>query len=270
MARQTARRQQPLWFSILLIVVGLGWWYFEHRSGGPVTGSGECGDKFAHGRPVANTAEPTTFLCRAGYAVLHDDARKVPLYSAEHLSGRELARDVPRSNDFRPDPDLKEGQRAELTDYARSGYSRGHMTPAADAADAQEMSQTFYLSNMVPQNQVMNEGIWAGLENATRACASNLGELYVITGPVFSGQPQTVGRDHVAVPDQIFKIAYDAKSGQYRAFVIPNRALPRRSDFAPYEKSLAEVEQLTGLKFFPQAQVDARARGSLCGQAYGG
>lgn len=269
MARQTARRQQPIWVFILLILIGLAWWYFE-RPHGPVTTSGECGDKFAYGRPVASTANQTTFLCRAGYAVLHDDARKVPLYSAEHLKGHELARNVARSNDFRPDPDLPPDARAELNDYARSGYSRGHMTPAADAADEQEMHQTFYLSNMVPQNQVMNEGIWAGLESATRACAKKLGELYVITGPVFTGQPQTVGPDRVAVPDQIYKIAFDEKSGQYRAFVIPNRALPRRSDFAPYEKSITDVEKLTGLNFFPQATFDEGVKGSLCPETYGG
>ena len=42
--------------------------------------------------------------------------------------------------------------RASNTDYLGSGWSRGHMAAAANHAhDQQEMDETFYLSNIVPQ-----------------------------------------------------------------------------------------------------------------------
>ena len=267
--RRPAARQQPIWVFILLIALGLAWWYFTQRGGGPVSTGGACGEMFAYGQPQASTGDRTTFLCRLGYATLHDDARKVPLYSAEHLVARDLAREVSRTDDFAPDPDLPSGERAELADYAGSGYDRGHLAPAADATDSREMHQSFYLSNMVPQNKVMNEQIWAGLENATRACAKRVGELYVISGPVFTGPARTVGRSRVEVPDALYKIALDARSGEFRAFLMPNVALRRTTNYARYEVSIADIERRSGLNFFPQGKLPEDQRGQLCEGSYG-
>ena len=48
--------------------------------------------------------------------------------------------------------------RASNIDYLGSGWSRGHMAAAANHAhDQQEMNETFYLSNIVPQ--VLNNNI---------------------------------------------------------------------------------------------------------------
>jgi endonuclease G len=69
-------------------------------------------------------------LCRAGYALSHDADHKVPDWVAYHLTIKKMKGTFPRSNDYRPDPDIEPGQRAELKDYKRSGYDRGHMAPA--------------------------------------------------------------------------------------------------------------------------------------------
>ncbi len=271
MSRSRRSPRQPLWLVIVVLVLGvLGWLFEQQRGRPPASTGGACGEMFAFGQPQPRTGERTTFLCRLGYATLHDDVRKVPLYSAEHLVARDLARSVTRTDDFQPDPDLPGGQRAELNDYAGSGYDRGHMAPAADATDTREMHQSFYLSNMVPQNRVMNEQIWAGLEAATRACAKRSGELFVITGPIFEGRARTVGPDRVEVPDALFKIALDARSGAYRAFLMPNAALRRTTNFSRYEVSIAEIERRSGLNFFPQGQLAEAQRGSLCADAFGG
>jgi endonuclease G len=53
---------------------------------------------------------------------------------------------------FREDPEIPIMFRALLKDYSRSGFDRGHQTPAADATFTQQaMDETFLLTNMAPQ-----------------------------------------------------------------------------------------------------------------------
>lgn len=53
---------------------------------------------------------------------------------------------------YQVDPEVPVEYRASNTDYLGSGWSRGHMAAAANHAhDQQEMDETFYLSNIVPQ-----------------------------------------------------------------------------------------------------------------------
>lgn len=265
------RRSSWLWL-VLLVGLALLGRLLAPGGGNAFRSEGECGDKFAFGRPtVTGEGENATLLCRAGYAALHDPDLKVSLYAAEHLTERDADGSVPRNDDFRPDPDLPEGARAELSDYRGSGFDRGHLAPAADFSDdPQEMQESFLLSNMVPQNGPMNEGIWAGLESATRACSRSAREIYVLTGPVFTGgRARTVGRNNIAVPGALYKIVLDPRSGDFRAYLMPNRALRRTSNFAPYAVPIGDIERQTGLTFFPNGSVNKSSLGSLCADAFG-
>lgn len=124
-----------------------------------------------------------TLLCRKGYLLAHDPSRKTPIWVAEHLTHDKAGASLARTNNFQPDPDLEEGERAELSDYKGSGYDRGHMAPAGDMRwDQQAMVESFYLSNMVPQvGRGMNQGIWKDLEEKVRQWALNRGEVYIYT-----------------------------------------------------------------------------------------
>lgn len=87
-----------------------------------------------------------TLLCRTGYLLAHDPERKAPIWVAERLTHDKATATLARTNDFQPDPDLEEGERAELSDYKGSGYDRGHMAPAGDMRwDRQSMSEIFFL-----------------------------------------------------------------------------------------------------------------------------
>jgi endonuclease G, mitochondrial len=191
-------------------------------------------------------------LCRKGYLLSHDPARKTPVWVVEHLTRGKAKGTVKRSNDFQADADLDPGKRAELADYRGSGYDRGHMAPAADMAwDDQAMSESFYLSNMVPQAGVgMNRGIWAELEKKVRDWALERGELYVYSGPIYDGsEAKTIGSNHVAVPGFLFKVVLDPKLKEAIAVIMPNRKL-RTEDMQNYLVSVREVEKQTGLHFF--------------------
>lgn len=85
-----------------------------------------------------------TLLCRKGYLLAYDKDRKTPLWVAEHLTYERAEASLARTNNFQPDPDLEEGERAELTDYRKSNYDRGHMAPAGDMRwDLQAMTESF-------------------------------------------------------------------------------------------------------------------------------
>ena len=128
-----------------------------------------------------------TILVKEFYVACHDPERKVPEWVTYRLTREDLALDViERTDDFRPDPDLAPGERAELVDYRSSGYDRGHLAPAADFKRSREaMSSTFLLSNMAPQRPNLNRGIWARLEDQVRQLVQSHGRVWVFTGALY-------------------------------------------------------------------------------------
>jgi len=191
-------------------------------------------------------------LCRKGYLLAHDPVRKTPVWVAEHLTRDKATKAVQRSGEFRADGNLEKGKRAELSDYRGSGYDRGHMAPAADMAwDEQAMSESFYLSNMVPQAGVgMNRGIWMELEKRVRDWVLERGELFVYSGPIYlASDTETIGSNKVAVPGHLYKIVLDPHLKEAIALIMPNHKL-RTEDLPTYLVSVREIERETGLHFF--------------------
>jgi endonuclease G len=203
--------------------------------------------QLAHG-----DSQPTTPLCRIAYTVLHDNTKKVPLYSAELLLIENIPVKIKRVNAFKADPDLAPEDRADLADYDHR-YDRGHMTPFEDARKSSAAAlQTFYLSNMVPQNLHLNRGLWRRLENKTRSWAKHSkAGVFVITGPIFANSPvKTIG-EGVAVPTHIYKVVIDRFSNQGIGFIIPNAEPVAGAELRSYAVTIAKVQDATGLIFTP-------------------
>jgi len=103
------------------------------------------------------------------FITCHDNSKRIPQWVSYHLNAVLLAGSTKRSDDFRPDSELPEGERAELADYAGSGYDRGHMAPAAAFKRSEAaMSEAFKLSNMAPQTPSLNRVMWRLLEEDVR------------------------------------------------------------------------------------------------------
>ena len=172
-----------------------------------------------------------------------------------------LAKTAARKDDFREDPEVPAQHRATLSDYTGQGFDRGHMAPAADMTfDAKAMSESFFLTNMMPQVPGNNRGIWKYLEENTRYWAQTKGEVYVITGTLFDAQPKMMNK--VAIPSQIYKIVIDPKSGKQIAYLFPNEKLdPKLID--NYAVSVASIETKTGINFSPKLSNNAAEKAVL-------
>jgi len=117
------------------------------------------------------------------------------------------------------------------------------------AWDAQAMKESFYLSNMVPQNPNMNRQIWARLEEKIHHWSIDRGELYAYTGPIYAGEEvDVIGNDEVAVPTHIYKVIFDPQKVEAIAFIMPNEPL-NISDMSNYIVTVRDVEEQTGLDF---------------------
>lgn len=220
----------------------------------------DCPQNFVDGVPPVLTnprlAPQTVPLCFRAYAVLHSGLTRTPLWSAERLTRARIraARQVARVNDFHPEPRLPPEQRAELEDYARSGYDRGHMSPSGDMPDADSQQESFSLANMVPQAPALNRGLWEGIESAVRRLATRDGTVYVVTGPIFQGSSLKALNGRVLVPTGIYKAIYDARRRQAGAYVVRNT---NDSEWQPV--SVARLQQIAGIDVFPSLPADVKA-----------
>lgn len=155
---------------------------------------------------------------------------------------------VDRTDDFRADPFVSTGS-ATLSDYRGSGYDRGHLAPAADMKlSSSSMSESFYLSNMSPQNPSFNRGAWKKLESLVRYWIHSKGPLFIVTGPIFKNNIGSIGPNNVSVPGHYYKIVYSDKNKEMIGFVLPNKKI--EDDLKNYVRSVDYIEGYTDLDFF--------------------
>lgn len=203
----------------------------------------------------------TRLLCYSDFEVLHSSITHGPLWSAEHLTRAHLtaAKNEIRTNRFFEEPRLPNGEGARLSDYRKSGYDRGHMSPAGDRWSDRAMAESFTLANMVPQNPTNNRHLWAHIEEAVRRIGLRATDTYVVTGPLFKGaELTTIGKSGVIVPTQIFKVVYIPQKRLAFAVVANNTATKRYT-----VTTVHELEAQSGLRFpgIPESLKDARIGG---------
>ncbi|WP_266158101.1 DNA/RNA non-specific endonuclease [Dyella silvatica] len=198
---------------------------------------------------ASSVSAKVTVVCYTDYALANSGVTKGPLWSAEHLTKEQvaLAKNVTRKDAFHADKNVPAADRAELADYKGSGYDRGHMTPSGDAPSADSQYETFTLANIVPQNSTLNRGKWSRIEASVRAMATEMDELYVITGPIFDADSiPTIGDNRVAVPKYVWKAVSFPNGGGAGAYRCTNAA-PVTCDVV----SIQVITDATGVTIFP-------------------
>lgn len=163
-----------------------------------------------------------------------------------------------RTNAWAMDPLLGDNSAAPFGGYC-GDYARGHQLPSADRQCCYDANaQTFYGTNMTPQLNAHNEGIWSSLENKVRNIANSSDTTYVVTGVVVSAsgkkEKDSYGNS-VTVPDAYFKVLlrYSKSStlGQWNAaaFYLEHRSYSE-SLGKEHSMSVDELEKKTGFDFF--------------------
>lgn len=202
--------------------------------------------------PVMHSRSGGQILKRKGYTLSYNADYKTPHWVAWELTKKETKGKESRTDKFLPDPDVR-GAKAYTSDYTKSGYDRGHMAPAADMKWSRKaMEESFYMSNICPQNGNLNRGDWNDLEEKSRQWAKKYGVVYIACGPIYDGKrPKRIGNNKVAVPDAFYKVILinDKKKPQALGFIFPNKA--GHKPLEKYIVTVDSVEKRTNIDFFP-------------------
>lgn len=188
-----------------------------------------------------------------GYTLSYNNDTRNADWVGYELTGEEVQGVVERGENFEPDP-LVRGPQACDSDYKKSGWDRGHLAPAADMKWSKKaMNESFYLSNVSPQDKQLNRGTWKKLEELCRDKAELYGRVIIIAGPLFyDKKPCYIGENRVRVPDAFFKVLLSDYRGKHRTigFLFDNKG--GKSKLKEHATTVDRVEELTGLDFFAQ------------------
>lgn len=233
-------------FLMFLSVLGTAF-AWEQKPNLPIAA---CSPQLPYGVPASN--RPNTLLkCNTAYALLHDNSAKIAIWVAYTLTPKNAIGCVARTNAFVADAAIPKGQRAELSDYVKSGYDQGHLAPDGDMSWNQQVEyESFLLSNMSPQLPNLNRGIWKYLETSVRSWAYGNNRSYTVyAGNIYTpGQSKTIGANAVVVPDYLYKIVIDNATGQSLAFMFPH--LPSQPiDLQARLVSISSIENAIGVAF---------------------
>lgn len=220
----------------------------------------------------------TNFLLEKKQFVLSYNSKNLcPNWVAWHLSSSDLGKTM-RSNEFLPDDQLPENwYKVKKSDYqfAKYGFERGHMCPSADrTSSVQDNSQTFLMTNMVPQSSDNNGIIWMHFELFERELAEKGYELYIFAGAYGTGGQSSkgyfknikvtdyVGRSYyINVPSHTWKIIVAIPEGdndlerinsktKVIAIDVPNKmGIAKNADWPDYVCSIDDIEKITGYDF---------------------
>lgn len=149
------------------------------------------------------------------YTLSYKEEHEQPEWVAYYLDTFMLKDIYERKNSFRPDP-MVSTQTPTYDDYnSAKEYDAGHLLPCRQMQfDCEAMSETFYMSNMSPQQYQFNRHKWSYLEKLERNMAWRNNGIYVVTGPVLNDIDTTIGvTTKISVPKYYYKVMLSYHEG---------------------------------------------------------
>ncbi len=261
-----------LFLSVLMLFAGCDFLFdFGGGSSEPSVSGDDSNALFGY---PSRAVSGTQLIERDAYTLLYSYDDLIPLWVSWHIDGSDMG--TGREADFKGDPDVPDAYKLYKNDYTNSGFDRGHMCPNADRNNNdQEQQETFYMTNIVPQNQKNNRETWQNLEAFLQGLAENNSEIYIIAGPAGVGgydengklknsiKTDVDGKDaEITVPKYVWKVALimDDDNNDFErvgeiggcdplAVIMPNEDTTDH-DWTYYIKTIDDVERLTGFDFF--------------------
>ena len=189
----------------------------------------------------------------SGFKISYNETYMLANWAEYKISCSDLSTKISRTDNYRPDYQIGDRYLSNA-DFSGSGYDRGHLVPARDMAFSyRSMSDSFYLTNMVPQNPYFNRnGHWKKTERIGREIACKNGAVRVISGPILR---EGEWDGNLFVPSHLFKIFYNENIGMI-AFKFPNkRNFKKISNFLV---SVDELEEITRMDFFSDLPIETQ------------
>lgn len=191
-----------------------------------------------------------------GFTTSYNSATLNPDWVAYELTYEELQGNNKGKSSFCWDPDVK-GRKSRREDYTNDqGWDKGHMAPKADMKwSIQAYEESFYLSNICPQNHELNAGPWLKTENLARRMAMQYCRIYIICGPVYNERRYgTLGDNAVWIPDGFFKAFLVPYNNSYEslAFYMPNSSL--LNQIREYACTVDDIEKIISRDLFPMLE----------------
>jgi|GEM_PF-85716 len=189
-------------------------------------------------------------IAHAAYSLSYNEPNEQANWVAYELTSEETISVVNRTDNFIIDP-LVKTKTANDKDYSGSGYDRGHLAPAGDMGySTTAMTESFYYSNMSPQDPGFNRGIWKRVEELIRTWAIEYKSIYIVTGPVLTSGLQTIGPNKVSVPKYFYKVILDYTEPGIKGigFIIANTS--SKESLQTFAVTIDSVEKITGINFF--------------------
>lgn len=213
--------------------------------------------------PEMDVDQPSQRISYIGFNLSYNNLTRLPNWVAWELTASEARGELPRKDRFRQDSQVM-GTQGDKADYKHSGWDRGHMAPAGDMKWSQEaMDESYYFTNICPQNTQLNTGDWKELEEQCRRWAEKYGTLYIVCGPIIENNRHgKLGENKIVIPDKFYKVILAPKGDTYHAvgfiFANPPQRKSKISGKPPVKRPLEsyivaidQIEQITGINFFP-------------------
>ena len=195
-----------------------------------------------------------------GYTASYNHTTLCPDWVAWELTAEEADGQFDGQYSFSRDPDVQ-FPKASREDYSNSGWDKGHMAPRADMKWSRKaLEESYYFTNICPQDHDMNSGAWRKIEELTRRLARRYGSVYVVCGPVYDGdEPRRIGPACVWVPDCFYKALAINVDGCWHTvgFWVDNT--PQSRSPRTYAVPVDSVEAVIGRNLFPLIDEGAEA-----------
>ncbi|MFT4816483.1 MAG: endonuclease G [Pseudohongiellaceae bacterium] len=142
---------------------------------------------------------------------------------------------------------------AEERSYQLGGINlfsedQGRLVPMSSFAGTPYWSELNFLSNMAALPFKLRAGSWSRLDQAINALADKIGEVYVVSGPIYRERGEEMS-ESAAKPSAYFKVISTPDS--LSAFIFDSDVRQHVS-FCDQVSTLDLIEDATGLTLFPQ------------------
>jgi len=196
---------------------------------------------------------------KTAFIVSFDISSRMPGWVAYELSRDELDGYASRKGKSFREDDSAGVPQASSKDYRNSGWTKGHLAPAADFKWSDSaLSDTFFFTNCCPQDEELNGGSWEKLESRVRSWTRQFGVVYVVTGPIIGDRSNGyLGDSRIPIPDAFFKAVLVRDGNGYQAvgFIMENS--PSAQPYPQCAVPVDRIEEITGLDLFCALDDDA-------------